>query len=78
MMCNIVQADNWKRVLSWTRWHPWRLTGRRQRVALPHGPSEVCGPSPETQPRQSWMCCIGPAAGTLLKRALPTNQLQDF
>lgn len=24
------------------------------------------------------MCCIAPAAATLLKRALPTNKLQDF
>lgn len=75
MMCNIVQAENWKTVLSWTHWHP--LASDRLEV-LSHGPSEVFVPSPETWLRQSWMCCIGPAAGTLLKRALPTNKLQHF
>lgn len=77
-MCNMVQADNWKTVLSWTHWQPLASDRSEQRVALPHDPSKVFVLSPKTQLRQSWMCCIAPAAGTLLKKALPINNFRTF
>lgn len=77
-MCNMVQADNWKTVLSWTHWQPLASDRSEQRVALPHDPSKVFVLSPKTQLRQSWMCCIAPAAGTLLKKALPTTNFRTF